>query len=495
MEKQILKGLTITYDKSEEEKVNAISEVIQRHQFIFDGLFDDENNNTMIDVNDFNNLVNQVVAKYVAAIEPFKTEFESEDFLLSNYLGYLILKYNQGNHPNMQYDSDVTVEQVLFALSIKYYNYDVEKISQALLSEYTEMVNHLKEEQRINLYNYILRWLLKQLEETDRSMIEQLGPMLLESVKRNAEYGKYLRSHNSELDNLKELSKEELDKLFIDFLSYINAPQKWVELYNEARQNNLITFEYSKEMYNGACYFDETDNKRKIKVISNGTIRAFITFVHEFMHYVVGMQNDKTPLSLLEFPSIYYENIAGEFLQSVGYGEGIIDDILTMRYSDNLRKSDSNFRLLTDILSIKKSGLISLEAKKAIHKSGIEARNIIKIRRAEEYKSRGDEVPEYLLTLENPDEKTVDEMTYSEIDDFINKFVIAKSEDDIPLLKSTSYLVGSLLAFEILENTDRKHSNEMMIDVTNQLDNHSMASIMQLFGINLSSEPEPKIIR
>ena len=58
MENQILNGLTITYDISEEEKINEISKFIQNHRFTFDD-FDNGNNNETININEFKNLVNK----------------------------------------------------------------------------------------------------------------------------------------------------------------------------------------------------------------------------------------------------------------------------------------------------------------------------------------------------------------------------------------------------------------------------------------------------
>ncbi len=494
MKKQILKGLTITYNISEEEKVNTISEFIQKHQFVF-GDFDGENNNTTIDVNDFSNLVNRIVAMNVAEIagrEDLKSDYESEDFFPAIYLAYLTLKNKQRNNTILQLPSNMTVEQVLFTLSIKYYNYDAEKISQALLSsdsnEYTTMINRLKDEQRMNIYNYFLKNALGLLEEYDTSVLDHLESIIRKLTQKNTEYIKSLSTYNSKLDSLKKLSKEEFDKLFIDFLSYINAPQKWFELYNEARQNNLITFEYSKEMDNGACYFDETDNKWKIKLISDGTIRTFITFVHEFIHYVENTQNDKTPFSLLEFPSIYYENIAAEFLKNNGYEDEIIAEVIAKRLDNNCDLFSYQFLQLKDILSFKKNGPISLEPRIEFYENWIRSTNEFKTNMAEIFKNQGLEVPDMFLSLEERDPA---EIANSEIDEKID--VLVKS--GLLILNGYQYLVGSLLAFEILENTDRKHSNEMMIDVTNQLDNHSMASIMQLFGINLSSEPESRILK
>ena len=122
------------------------------------------------------------------------------------------------------------------------------------------------------------------------------------------------------------------------------------------RKNNLISFEYSKEIENGECYFDGTDNNWKIKLISDGTIRTFVTFAHEFMHYVSLSQSDNINFSLLEFPSIYYENIASEFLKNNGYEEGIIDETLNMRNSNSFSLFGSQILQLKDILSFKKNG-------------------------------------------------------------------------------------------------------------------------------------------
>ena len=146
MENKILNGLTITYDISEEEKINEISKFIQNHRFMFDD-FDNGNNNETININEFKNLVNQIIVAFTKE-KSLKTTIESEEFLPSMYLSYLILTKGQSNNTLIQLPNNMTIELVLFILSFKYYNYDIEKISQALLSntsnEYKEMINQLK---------------------------------------------------------------------------------------------------------------------------------------------------------------------------------------------------------------------------------------------------------------------------------------------------------------------------------------------------------------
>lgn len=484
MEKQILKGLTISYDISEEEKVKKISKFVQKHQFMFND-FNNENNNKTINVNNFNDLVNQIIVTFTKK-EDLKKAMDSEEFLPSMYLSYLILKKDQVNNTLVQLPNNMTIELVLFQLSFIYYNFDVEKISQALLSstfnEYNEMINSLKNEQRMNTYNYYLKFALDFLEEHDTSMLDNLESIIEKSTQKYIDYMNHLSSNNSKLNNLKKLSNKEFDKLFIDFLSYINAPKNWFELYSKIRENNFINFKYSKEIEDGRCYLDETDNNWKIELISDGTIHTFVTFAHEFIHYVVlNNQNDNVNLSLLEFPSIYYEIIASEFLKNRGYEEGIIDETLNGRVLNSFSLFGNQILQLKDILSFKKNGPISLEAKIEFYKNQIKSINKFKINMAEIFKNDGrHEIPDFLSTLEEEPA----EIAKSEIDAKLDEL----AESGLLILNGYQYLVGNLLSFNILDKIDREYSNKIMIDITNQLGNHSIDSISQLFEINLSSE-------
>lgn len=483
MKKQVLNGLTIIYDISEEEKINEISDFIQNHRFIFDD-FDNGNNNVIININEFKDLINQIIKAFTID-KGFKTTIESEEFLPSMYLSYLILTKGRANNSLIQLPSNITIELVLFLLSFKYYNYDIHKIRQALLSssnhEYNEMIGQLKNEQRIDTYNYYLKCASGFLEEYDASMLDNLELIIEKLTQKYTDYKSCFNSNNKKLDNLKELSSDEFDRLFIDFLGYINAPKKWFEFYIQMRNNNLISFEYSKEIDNGECYFDEIDNNLKIKLVSDGTIRTFVTFTHEFIHYVSQSQNDDINISLLEFPSIYYENIASEFLKNNGYDAGIIDETINMRNMNSFGLFVSQILQLIDILKFKKNGPISLDKRIEFYKNWIKSVNEFKINMVEVFRSSGQEVPDYFLTLE---ERNPVEITYDEIDAKINSLI----ESGLLILNGYQYLVGNLLASNILDKVDKKYSNNIMIDVTNQLGNHSINSITKLFGINLSNE-------
>lgn len=479
---QLLSGLTLLYDESEKEKINKIAAFIKKNSFMFSD-FENGNNNETININDFNQLVENIVMQFTNEGN-IKQTIESDDFLPSMYLAYLILKNEKTNDTLIQLPSNTTIELILFFLSIKYYNYDVSKICKALFSptsiEYKEIIEQLKNEQRINIYNYYLKCASGFLEEYDSSMLDNLEAIIEKLTQMNFEYAKSLSSQNSKLDNLKQLSKEEFDRLVQSFLIYIDAPKKWFNYYEHLKNNNLINFEYSTEIDYGELFFDNNDKIWKINLISDGTIRTFITFIHEFIHYVVAEQNPNINYSLLEFPPIYFENIAAEFSKDSGYEEEIIEEVLNVRNANNFNLYGSQIFQLKDILDYKKYGPFSIEKRIDFYRNWIESMNNFKITMVRILKDAGEhEIPDFLQTLE---EREPAELAYNEIDEKIDAFI----QSGLLVLNGYQYLVGSLLSFNILNTTKRNYGNENMINVTNQLGNHSIDSIMQLFCIALS---------
>lgn len=236
---------------------------------------------------------------------------------------------------------------------------------------------------------------------------------------------------------------------------------------------------------NGGCYFNSDDQEWKIYLISDGTIRTFVTFVHEFVHYVSLKQNDNINFSLIEFPSIYFENIAAEFLKDRGYEEGIIDEVLNARNANNFELYADQILQLKEILNYKKNGPFSIEKRIEFCRNWIESMNDFKINMVQMLKNNGiNEIPDSLQTLE---ERSPVEIAYEEIDAKIDEFV----KSGLLILNGYQYLVGSLLSFSILDTTNRKFGNENMINIANQLDNYSISSIIQLFGIVLQTRQYP----
>lgn len=469
MQKQLLKGLTIAYDISEEEKVNEISQFIQNHMFLFANHASGSVNDS-INIREFEDLINSIIEE-LTMDDVIKSSVESDNFIPSWYLSYLFLMKERVCNTLVKNHSDMSIEMIYFYLSLKYYNYDIKKISQALLSntfdEYDKMINQLKNDYRIDIYNYILQSFVNELEKDDISTFDYLE-LAIQKIKR--EYNYYmekLKLKDDKLNNLKELSPEEFDKLFIEFLNYINAPQEWIELYYHLRKNNLIIFEYNRKMDTGNCYRETIDSDWKIRIISDGTIRTFISFVHEFIHYISIRHNKKIRVSIREFPSIYYEIVASDFLKNKGYEEEILDETLNSRFLTNYKLLIEHLKQLQDIIDFKKNGPTSLEKQVELFKKNhvldddLEVRDII------------------LKALE----RDTIEIICNIIDEEIEKFTISSTL----IINGYQHLIGNLLAYSVLDKDDRETSNKLMNDVINQLGNHSIDSIIKLFGINLSN--------
>lgn len=484
---QLLKGLTISYDNLEKEKLEEIANFIQKYSFLFTD-FENENNHITIPIDEFYPLVEKIVKKFTDD-NNLKQNVESQDFLPAMYLSYLILKSDRQGNTLVQLPSNLTMELLLFLLSIKYYHYDVSKICETLFSnssiQYEEMIEQLKKEQRLNTYNYYLKCASNFLEACDTSMLDNLESIIQKLTQENFEYIKTVQTQQSRLTDLKQLSKDEFDTLFQSFLKYINAPKEWLNYYEHLKKNNSIQFQYSTTQDNGTCYFDSSNQTWKIELISDKTIRTFITFAHEFAHYVSLTQNPDFNFSLLEFPSIYFENIASEFLEENGYEKGIINEILNARRANNFALFGTQILQLKDILSYKKNGPITLEDKIEFYKNSIQAQNDFILNMRKILKDEGiKELPDFLQTLE---EREPIEIINQELDQKINGIV----QSGLLILNGYQYLVGSLLSFEILDTENRKTTTQKMIDITNQLSDYSITSILKLFNINLQVTPIP----
>lgn len=479
---QLLKGLTILYNELELEKLNIIASFIKKYSFMFTD-FENENNNKTININEFDHLVETIVRQFTKD-NSIKQTLESEDFLPSMYLSYIVIKKRKTNDTLIKLPSNMTIELILFSLSIKYYNYNISKICQALFSntsnEYNEMIYQLKKDQRINIYNYYLKCTSNFLEEYDSSMLDNLEFLIEKLTQKDFEYIKSISSQNSKLNTLKRLTYDEFDKLFKQFLVYINAPIEWLDFYEHLKSNNLIKFDYSSNTENGECYFDNDKQIWKINLISDGTIRTFVIFVHEFIHYVSHNKNPNINFSLLELPSIYFENIATEFLKDNSYDKEIINEVLNVRKTNNFNLYESIILQFKDILEYKKYGSFSIEKRIEFYRNQIKSMNDFKINITKILKNNGrHDIPDFLLTIEKRDPVDI---ANEEIDTKIE----ALAQSGLLILNGYQYLIGSLLAFNILDTTNRKFGNKTMINITNQLGNHSISSIIQLFGIDLS---------
>lgn len=471
-----INGLKILYQNEDAKTINEITNFVNKYTFLFVDFVNKE-----IYIEQFWQLVNKIITEFFKD-EEVKKVINQADYLPSCYLSYMILNDSTENGSLIQLPEDITKEKTFFLLVSHFFQYDVDKIITLLKkddrNDNDKLIEQIKNKERFNVYNYILKASLNYLEQYDFLFFENLDIIIEKFNKENFEY--ITSKENREIPELKlpKLSKEEFDNLVYEFLGYINAPFEWIEKYNYLKSENLITFKYSDVIDNGACYME--NGIRKIRIESDQTIKTFITFIHEYIHYI-SLENGNPQFSLLEFPSIYFENITALFLISFGYNQDILNYVLSRRKNGNFDLYASKIGFLSKVCSYKKNGPIEKEKivnflekqKEIINDFKKDMYNILK----------EEEMPDFLQKLEYYNSE---EMANKDCDADIEEFI----KSGLLILNGYQYLVGTILSYDILDSNSNAF-NPLMIDITNNLGEYTIEKIMSTFAIE--SQPRELI--
>lgn len=196
---QVLKGLSLIYDKkNDKEKLEKALNFIKKNAFLFSDLIN-EDNGKVINVDEFEDFVENIVNQVIQD-EQTKKAIENEDFLPSFYLTYLILKNDMVGNTIFEIPKNVTMELVLFLMSVKYYNYNLSDICKTLFSEnseeYEKIISCVKDSQRINVYNYLLKYMNAFFEEYDSVMLDNLESIINEIISNGINYFNALINEN-----------------------------------------------------------------------------------------------------------------------------------------------------------------------------------------------------------------------------------------------------------------------------------------------------------
>mgnify|MGYP005754366725 CR=1 FL=1 len=286
------------------------------------------------------------VIKTVLKDEKFMKGIDSQEFLAGNYL--LIENSKDNERINDAY--------ILSAFS--YYHKDAKRIVEFLINydevRKSEIRNWLKDESYLKIYNYLLSNLTLKLESYDKDALSYLDSLLeLMSLRKNS----YAFDEGFPE---RKLSSEELDNLVEGFFSSLKAPKEWMRNYLYLKKNNLIQDKKPSRKGNGNCYLDK-DGLWKIELERTGTIKDFIVFIHEFTHYM-SLSGNKDSFFLSELPSMYMESLAASYLESLGYGDNLREEVLRERNNFCLRKYLINRSLYQDLVTFKNNGCIREES-------------------------------------------------------------------------------------------------------------------------------------
>lgn len=423
-------GITIIYEENQIKEVKRCLDFLKRNTFLTKNF--NLKTNVHIDIEDFYNLVDVMISDMIKYSQIDKM-INDEDFLKVLHLSLLSNGFSADIKPLFELDNPYSVDTINFLLASKYYKLDVKKIIKYLDNKKnsTKLLAWLKETSRYDTYNYLLDFGANYLEKSDFEFYDNLEYFLDNIQEESKNYQKINSYYGESRENLKleKLSGEEFNSLFNNYLTYINAPDEWRKNYEMLKEEKRIVFKYNEEIENGVYYRKDKYSKGIIYVESDCSTKMFLTFVHEFIHYITLRKNEPSK-HLKEFPSIYYEDIAAEFLVANGYSEDIIKDIIIRRNNGNLFVYNKYIPLLLDINKYKNKGPFnSKDMAKEVCDSKIEE-------------------------------------------------LFSTSQDN---LSKYSYLMGTILADQVLAS-ERIDKKEKMIDIAENLDSYNAEDIMNYFN-------------
>ena len=411
--------ITITYEKGQEDEVQKVLKFLENNSFLTDSLAEEKT--TKVDVKDFYSLANKMVQDELETFEA-NNIINDENFLLKTYIISLRDTVKDDSKPLLKLKKKISPDFTYFLLATKYCSYDVDKIVDLLDKRENgiKLFYWLRDNVRYDAYNYLLKASSYSLKDSDSFFYDNLD-WFLDNMKEKIPA---LEQPDSNIEELEELSPEKIDGLFKEFLNYINAPDSWKQDYSWFREEKLINFNAEREF--------------KFTKISD-TTRDFIFLTNKFIRFITS-KNGNSRISLYDFPTTYYENIAAQFLVSKGYSDEIVTDTI-----DNQNRAckyfyETYFPLLSEV---------------------------------NKYKNNGQIVREDMIEKEGFTEEKAD-ITCD------NRSFKLLSEGGL-MITTYNYLVGTMLTNQVLAS-NRTDKKEKMIDITENLDLYNAIDIMNYFN-------------
>ncbi|MDD5888302.1 MAG: hypothetical protein PUC82_02305 [bacterium] len=324
-------GIIIDYDKKNKAQALELKKIIEQNPQFFTYLLSNYKGisftnkksylNIPLDM-DLSTSVISTIDSFFLQTTPKKTQEELSNWLLA----YTIIE--KTNHP-----SNYNIAKLPPNFSyyyIAYLRYQVDHSKEKLLSfifnptiaEENALFNWLCKRSGLSLYNNLLQKEILTLSNSKKPLdlflvnnIEKITKIISDNFSAEEQEECH---QNLPLQNLTKLKKEQCDELCMEYLATIDPTLKWLEIYITAQENGHIKY---------------TSNNRKWETISNhddisivaplsGTIEDFISMIHEFSHYISLINlniGESIPLTLIEFPALFFEKTAYDFLLSKNY--------------------------------------------------------------------------------------------------------------------------------------------------------------------------------
>lgn len=476
--------INLQYDESITD-IERIKKIIKLNEFLFSDYKDktisfveqNTSDDNVVYVNNFDEFFDNLL-KQLLNDTKFIFSLNQPELLPALYIQLLVKKESINGETFIQLNDNITDDMLWFVLACKFFDCKTQFDELSNFLKYRNdkelIFEWLKQTQRFNTYNYLLEIASNYLKEYDFYFFDNLDEIFSKMNEKNFDY--VISSKNSNY-KLQKLSLEDFENIFFGFLDKIKSPKEWKEIYIDLKNNNRIIFEESKDGKDNSKCFIDNDGIRKIKVTTDGTVNDFISFVHEFIHYI-SLQKDMPPFSLLEFSSIYYERVAAIHLINIGFDENIIKSVIENRNKNNFGKYYDLFGILLDMCRYNKKGNIIREDKIELLKKATEATNECVENLINIFLEAGNPTDELqsLIIKDCDFGKKVDD----ECDYYIMEFI----KNGLLVLDGYQYLTDSYLADSVLEKEDDDNTIfDKMVFITENLSDFNIETISKYLGI------------
>lgn len=153
------------------------------------------------------------------------------------------------------------------------------------------------------------------------------------------------------------MSKEQSMEVFKKFLIKIDPSLSLLNLAIKAEQEGrlidrkrdkrvLHTYQIQRYPYN-PVFTTSQDEQGYIYIPWTNTVDDVISLVHEFFHYVINKNKHIIQYELIEFPSIFFESLACEFLLQEGYPKEVVEEIKRNRRISTVNNANDIIEMAT----------------------------------------------------------------------------------------------------------------------------------------------------
>lgn len=464
-----INNVSISYNKNEIKEIDKIFPLLEKYSFLFINDTD-----ITIQFKDLNEFLKRKITNIAV--------YNMPDTNKNHYLAYILLSLNFDTKDEYFKQVGTSEETLYLILSIYYYNYNINKIIKFIYNdddnEKSKILKSFREENRLEIVNYILENSYEQFDLLGYSSVLKLNDLisLLNKENDNNFLGYVLDPKSKQFFDEQEFDINELEKLFEKFLTYINAPIEWINEFKYLRENDLI--DYNSD----SSYFNIQNGKRTVHISLSNFASTFIAFVHEFIHDITDI-NGLSQVNISEFPSIYFEKLAAKFLLTQNYDEEYINSIMKFRKNNNVQICMSYVPILTQLSYYVENGPLTKEyllesqqkTQSEFLRKKMEVINTLKEMGYDYHK------------LENARDEYDPEETYKDtLDNIIDIYIM----NCTILFRGVGYVVNNLIVEELLKREDSENVLSDMIDVTNNLSEYDLKSLLEHFNIKLFNKHE-----